>query len=307
MSAQRPLYDGPIIDAHHHLWDLSGGRYPWLTKPEAAIGALGDIGFLRRDYLPPDYAADILGQGVAASVHVEAVWDTARSPVEETAWLDALPRPPGIAARYVVAAPLAAPDVAALLDGHAASPRVVAVRETIRWHPDPAKSWTRQGLVNEPAWRRGLAQLARHGWALDLLMNPHQAEEVAALARDVPGQQLIVNHCGTPNDRDAEGLARWRAGLRAMGRQPNVAIKLSNYAAYATARTFEADRDTLRTCIDAFGPGRCMFGSDYPVARRRMGYAELCTRFREVAAEYTPAEQHALFYGTASRLYGIAP
>ena len=43
MSAQRPLYDGPIIDAHHHLWDLSGGRYPWLTKPEAAIGALGDI------------------------------------------------------------------------------------------------------------------------------------------------------------------------------------------------------------------------------------------------------------------------
>ena len=50
-----------------------------------------------------------------------------------------------------------------------------------------------------------------------------------------------------------------------------------------------------------------MFGSDYPVARRWVGYAELCTRFREVAAEYGLAEQHALFYGTAARLYGIAP
>ncbi len=316
MSASRPLYNGPIIDAHHHLWDLSGGRYPWLTNPEAAIPALGDIGFLRRNYLPPDYAADILGQGVVASVHVEAVWDPARSPVEETAWLDVLPRPPGIAARYVVAAPaanakrfgeLAAPNVAALLDGHAASPRVAAVGETIRWHPDPAKRWTRRGLVHDPAWRRGLAQLARHGWALDLLMNPHQAEEVAALAREVPGQRFIVNHCGTPIDRDAEGLARWRAGLRAMGRQPNVAIKLSNFAAYATERTWEADRDTLRICIDPFGSGRCMFGSNYPVARRSMGYTALCTRFREVAAEYDPAEQHALFYGTAARLYGITP
>lgn len=114
---------------------------------------------------------------------------------------------PGIAARYVVAAPaanakrfgeLAAPEIAALLDGHAASPRAAAVRETIRWHPDPAN-------------------------------------------------------------------------------------------------------------IDAFGPGRCMFGSDYPVSRRRMGYAELCTCFREVAAEHAPSEQHALFYGTAARLYGIAP
>lgn len=73
MSAERPLYDGPIIDAHHHLWHLSGGHHPWLTNPEAAIPALGDIGFLRRDYLPQDYATDIAGQGVVASMHVEAV------------------------------------------------------------------------------------------------------------------------------------------------------------------------------------------------------------------------------------------
>ncbi len=306
MRASHPLYAGPIIDAHHHLWQLSDGRYPWLTAPEASIAALGDVGFLRRDYLPEDYAADIAGQGVVASVHVEAVWDPARSPVEETAWLEALPRPHGIAARTVVAAPLASPELPALLAAHdATSPRVAAVRETIRWHPDPAKRWTRPGIVDEPAWRAGLRRLAHYGWALDLLMNPHQAAEVAALAQDVPGQQFVVNHCCTPNDRDVEGMARWRAGLSAMGAQPNIAIKLSNYAAYAPDRSFEADRDTLRTCIDAFGPARCLFGSDYPVARRTMTYAALCTRFREVVAEYTPGEQEAMFQGNAARLYGV--
>ncbi len=300
-------YRGPIIDSHHHLWDLSAGHYPWLTDTGSAIGALGDIGYMRRDYLPADYAVDAQGQGITATVHIEAVWDPARSPVEETAWLESLPRPPGIAARYVVAAPLADPGVAAILEAQAACPRVAGVRETIRWHPDPAKRWVRQGLVNEPAWRRGLALLARYGFSLDLLMNPHQAEEVAALARDVPDHVIIVNHCGTPNDRDAEGMARWRAGLRAMAQQPNIALKLSNFAAYSPTRSPSEDRDTVLTCIDAFGPACCLFGSDYPVARRSLSFAALCDRFRAVVADFTAAEQRALFHDNAARLYRMAP
>ncbi len=237
---------------------------------------------------------------------MEAVWDPARSPVEETRWLDSLPRPDGIATRYVAAAPLAAEGVAAVLEAQAAFPCVAGVRETIRWHPDPTKRWVRQGLVTEPAWRRGLALLARYGFSLDLLMNPHQAEEVAALAGDVPGQSFIVNHCCTPNDRDEDGMARWRSGLKAMGRQPNIALKLSNYAAYSPTRSAAEDRDTLLTCIDAFGTDRCLFGSDYPVARRTMRFAALCDRFRAVVADFTAAEQRALFHDNAVRLYRMA-
>ena len=302
--AAEAAYDGPVIDAHHHLWDLSAGRYPWLTGA-AGIGALGDIGYMRHDYLPDDYAADTAGQGVVASVHVEAVWDRSRSPVEETAWLAGLARPAGIAARCVAAAPLGDPALPRLLEAQAAFPIVAGIRETIRWHPDPAKRWTERGLVDDRAWRAGLALLARYGWVLELLMNPHQALEVAALARAVPGQVFVVDHCCTPNDRDPEGMARWRAGLAAMGREANILIKLSNYAAYAPDRSFEADRDTLRTCIDACGPARCMFGSDYPVARRTMRYPDLLQRFREVVSEYSLAEQRDLLHDTAARAYGI--
>jgi predicted TIM-barrel fold metal-dependent hydrolase len=249
-------YDGPIIDSHHHLWDLARGHYPWLSGT-AAIGALGDIAYLQRDYLIADYLADIAGQGITGSVHIEAVWDRARSPAEETAWLDTLERPAGIAARYVAAAPLDSPDVGAVLAAQAACPRVAGIRETIRWHPDPARTWTRRGLVAEPGWRRGLALLARHGFVLDLLMNPHQSMEVAALADDFPDQTFIVNHCATPNDRDEAGLARWRDGLAAMGQRRNIALKLSNFSAYTPEGNPAGHRDTLLTCIDAFGPERC--------------------------------------------------
>ncbi|MBV8914777.1 MAG: amidohydrolase family protein, partial [Acetobacteraceae bacterium] len=81
--------------------------------------------------------------------------------------------------------------------------------------------------------------------------------------------------------------------------------KLSNYGAYTPDGTLAAHRDTLRTCIDAFGPDRSMFGSDYPVARRNMTYPTLLRRFREIAAEYSADEQDALFHRTASRLYGL--
>ena len=304
MPHNTPGYHGRIIDAHHHLWNLTAGRYPWLSS-NGGIGALGDIAYMRRDYLPDDYAADIAGQGVVGSVHVEALWDRSRPSVEETAWLAGLPRPAGIAARCVAAAPLTGPDLVGQLDAQAAFAVVVGIRETIRWHPDPAKRWTAPGIVDDPAWRAGVAQLARYGWLLELLMNPHQALEVAELARAMPGQTFVVNHCCTPNDRDEEGMARWRHGLVAMGKEPNILIKLSNYAAYAPDRSFEADRDTLRTCIDAFGPTRCMFGSDYPVARRTMTYPVLVHRFRAVVSEYSLAEQRALFHDTAAAAYGL--
>ncbi|MDP9096970.1 MAG: amidohydrolase family protein [Pseudomonadota bacterium] len=305
MTLQPPGYVGPIIDAHHHLWDLTAGRYRWLSGG-AAIGALGDIAYLRQNYLPEDYAADIAGQSVLASVHVEALWDRGRSAVEETEWLSALPRPAGIAARCVVAASLTDPDLPKLLEAHAAFPMVAGVRETIRWHPDPAKRWTAPGIVDDPIWRAGVGRLAQYGWLLELLMNPHQALEVAALARAMPAQTFVINHCCTPNDRDEDGMARWRYGLAALGREPNIMIKLSNYAAYAPDRSFEADRDTLQTCIDAFGPARCMFGSDYPVARRTMTYPALVQRFRAVVADYSPAEQRSLFHDTAAAVYGFA-
>ena len=297
------MYAGPIIDAHHHLWDLDLGRHRWLVDAQSGLGALGDISYMRHTYLPADYLRDVGDNNVVGSVHVEAVWDRARDPVEESAWLDGLDPPRGVARRAIGFASLEDAEVEAVLERHAAHRRIVGVRETIRWHPDPAKRWTDAGIVDRPAFRRGVSLLARHGFALELLMNPWQAAEVARLAADFPDQMILINHCCTPNDRDAAGLARWRDGLALLGRRENVAIKVSNFGAYAPDRSIAALRETVMACIDAFGTARALFGTDYPVARRNMTYAAMVDAFAAIVAPFSPDEQRALFHDNAHRIY----
>ena len=297
------MYDGPIIDAHHHLWDLALGRHRWLTDTGGGIAALGDIAYMRHTYLPEDYLRDAGATRLAGSVHIEAVWDRGRSPVEETEWLDTLDKSHHVATRYVAYAPLSDPDSERIIAAQGANPRVVAVRETIRWHPDPAKRWAEAGITNTVAFRRGAATLQKHGLALELLLNPYQAEDVARLAADAPGLSIIINHCGTPNDRDEAGLARWRAGLGLMAAHPNVALKISNFGAYTADKSLPALRDTVMTCIDAFGTSRAMFGTDYPVARRHMSYVAMVDAFARIIAPFSNAEQQALFHDNAKRSY----
>lgn len=299
------LYAGPIIDAHHHLWDLSLDRHPWITDPGQGLKSLGDLSFLRRDYLVPDYLADAAGQNVVGSVYIETVWDRARPPAEEVDWLLAQPRPGAIASRAVAWAPLRDPGLDAALESLAQRP-VAGIRETVRWHPDPERSWAPKSLMEDPAWRAGVARLGHHGLLLDLLMNPYQAGELAALAAALPDGQFVVNHCCAPVGKDPESLAQWRAGLAAMARQPNIAIKISNQVGYAAdPASQDAVTAVVRTILDAFGPARAMFGTDYPVQRRIAPYAWCCNTVRAAIQDLTAAEQRAIFHDNAVRIYGV--
>ena len=298
-----PRYSGPIIDAHHHLWDITLGRHPWLTDRKLGIGALGDIDYMRKTYLPADYLADADGANIVGTVCIEALWDPARSPVEETEYLDALDAPNGIAARCIARAPLDHTDAEALLEQQAAHPRVAGIRETIRWHPDPARRWVAAGRVETPAFRRGLKALGRFDLALELLMNPYQAAEVARLAGEFPDQQIIINHCCTPNDRDAAGIARWKTGMALMAERPNIAIKVSNFGAYDPDRSLPVLRETVMGCIDAFGTARAMYGSDYPVARRNMTMRAMLDAFASIIEPFSEDEQRALFCENAKKIY----
>jgi predicted TIM-barrel fold metal-dependent hydrolase len=297
------MYQGPIIDAHHHLWDLSLGRHRWLLDAGAAIGALGDVSYMRKNYLPADFLHDAAGKNVVGTVHIEAHWDRARDPVEETEWLEGIDKPGGVASRYIAFAPLTDPAVEKVLERQAAFPRVVGLRETIRWHPDPARSWAEMGLADKPAFRRGVGLLKRYNLALELLMNPYQAEALARLAGDFPAVTFLINHCATPVDRDAEGIERWKRGLKLMAARDNVAIKVSAFANFSPNKTLPEIRDNLLPCIDAFGTQRAMFGTDYPVGRRHMPYAGMVETFEALIADFSPDEQRALFHDNARRYY----
>lgn len=300
-------YRGPIVDAHHHLWDLGMDRHPWLRPTGGLIRALGDLAPIRHSYLVDDYRRDAANQNVVATVHVEAGWDRSDDPLAEIGWLETLDKSSGVAVRYIGFANLAAPDAAATLDRSADVRRCVGVRQMLSWHPtQPAKSFApRAGVADEPDFRRGVALLAQRHLLLELMLYPYQAEELARLAQDFPDQPFIINHCGSPIDRDAEGMARWRQGLRLLGGLPNISIKISALTAYDPNPTPESLREVAIHCIESFGVERSMFGSDFPVGRLWTTFDAIFDGFKTIVRDFSEGEQRALFSANASRVYHL--
>lgn len=300
-------YGGPVIDPHHHLWDLSLGRHPWLEKARATGGEMvfGSLAPILRNYGVAEYLSDAAHQNVVATVHVEAGWSD-EHPLEESRWLDGLDRRSGIARRYVARVPLDSPQAPRLLEQEAGNGNVVGIRDIVSWHPEPAKSFApRAGRMADPAWRAGLAHLEQLGLVFDLMLYPWQMDEAVELVRAFPDTVFVLNHCGSPADRSADGMALWREGLKALGREPNVRLKISDLVAYDNDWTLESLSPVIAHCLDCFGPERSMFASDFPVAGLHATFDEVYTVFRAVAAPLSLDEQRALFFTTANDTYRL--
>ncbi|WP_412050097.1 amidohydrolase family protein [Hoeflea sp. Naph1] len=290
-------YTGPIIDSHHHFWDRTLERHPWLRgKNDPVLG---------QSCLPQDYLQAVEGFDVVASVHIEANWDPA-DPMGEIDWLDALPRPDGIATRYVAFADLGRAGVEPYLEALAGRERVVGIRDIVSWHPDPARSAvTDRHRMADPRWRAGLAQLAPLDLSFDLLMSPWQIEDALDLVRDFPNQRFAINHCGSPFDRSPEGMAHWANSLRRLAEAPNVVLKISDLVAYDPDWNAESLSSVALTCLDAFGVSRCMLGSDHPVVTFHASFQQTYDNFLRTFAGLSGTEQHALFAGNAAQFYRI--
>ncbi len=289
-------YDGPIVDAHHHLWDRSLDKHPWLR---------GQGGVLGKNCLPADYLKATAGHNVVGTVHVEAGWETG-DPFAEIEWLDQLERPEWMASRYVSTVPLDASDAQANLERLAHHPRVVGLRDILSWHPDPQRSFSRdRHRMSAPQWRAGFAALDRLGLSFDLMISPWQMAEASQLAKDFPETRFALNHCGSPFDQSEEGLLHWEQGLRVLAELPNVAIKISDVVAYQPDWTTESIRRIVLTCLEIFGPERAMMASDHPVVELGATFSDAYGAFASALQECTRDEQHALFAGNAIKFYRL--
>lgn len=297
----------PIVDAHHHLWDLRENRYPWLANGADHDRGWGDWSPLCRDYEVGDFLADAANQNLVGSVHVQANVDPA-DPVAETAWLErvaARPGARGLPSAIVGYANLGRPDAQRWLDAHAAHPRVRGIRQVLNRHPDPKLNRADHDWLNDEAWRTNLGLLARRGWSFDAQVYWQQMPALADVARRWPDLTIVLDHAGMPAERTRDGLAGWEAGMRLLATCPNVVVKLSGYGMADLHWTVDSIRPFVLKPIEWFGPARAMFGSNFPVDRLMASYDRLWDAYRTLVADFPPAERALLLSGTARRVYRI--
>lgn len=296
---------GAVVDAHQHFWDLERNPYPWLQDPEPIPFRYGDYSALRRSYLPADYERDVAPYRIVKSVHVEAEWERS-DPVAETRWLQALAAREGRPTACVAHAALDRADAPEILAAQAAHPMVRGIRHKPAAAPSAAEARRgAPGSMDDPAWRRGYALLARHGLSFDLQTPWWHMDAAAALAADFPDTRIIVNHTGLPADRSPEGLAGWRHALAQAADAPNVALKVSGLGQPGLPWTEAANVPVIRDAIAIFGVERCLFASNYPVDSLVASYGTILRGFLAAIADRPPAERRMLLHDNAQRIYRL--
>lgn len=178
--------------------------------------------------------------------------------------------------------------------------------------------------LRDPRYRQGAAVLADMGLSLDIWCVHTQLADVAALADAVPDLLIVLDHVGTPESlgwwmgREAEARADWATRLRDLARRPNVVVKIGGMgmdiagAIPAETGTMPSQmmanrwRPLVETCVEAFGPDRAMFESNYPPDRAAGSYGAIWNAFKRIAQGWAEDEKDALFRQTAARVYGIA-
>ncbi|MGW3063032.1 amidohydrolase family protein [Streptomyces sp. NPDC001130] len=275
------------VDAHHHLWDLSVRDQDWIPEDSP----------LRRDFSLADLEPEARAAGVTRTVLVQTV-----TVPEETPELLALADTHDLIAGVVGWTDLTRPDIADELDRLRELPggsRLKGIRHQVQSEPDP--EW-----LLRPDVRRGLTALADAGLVYDLVVLPHQLPACAQAAEALPGLTFVLDHLGKPPI--ASGAREpWASALRALAARPNTVAKLSGLLTEAdpVSRATADLRPYAETALAAFGPGRLMFGSDWPVCTLAAAYAEVLDVTRELTAGLSAAERTAVHEGTATRVYDL--
>lgn len=288
-----------IVDPHIHLWDLRTRLYPHFEKPSK--GRNGSNAAIARSYLLEEF----LDEGeveVLGAVHVEAFPTDA---LKETKTLQQVANKSPIPIVIVSGGDLTSLDFPALLDRHARHPIFRGIRQVVNQHPDKGFSYGVPDHMANPAFVTGLKTLGQRGLSFDLQLYPHQMDQAAKLAAQAPDTQIVLNHAGMWADRDLAGWQRWKAGMRTLAEQPNIAVKISGFAMNDPHWTIESIRPQVFETLEAFGPARTMFASNFPVDKLSSDYPTVWRAFVTITEAMSAEEKAGLFRDNARRLYRI--
>ncbi len=278
------------IDSHHHFWNYSPEAYPWIG---------GDMAVLKRDFSPADLKPllDEASMGGVISVQARAVEAENEFLLQQAAehawilgvvgWLD-----------------LCAPDAAEKVARFSERPKAVGLREVLQGMTD-------RDHCLRADFNRGLAFLHDFGLAYDLLIYADQLPSATACVDKHPAQCFVLDHIAKPTIGGPAGVdPAWANGIRELAKRANVFCKLSGMITEVIPALEDWDPDLLGpwfdVVLDAFGPDRLLFGSDWPVCLLRGEYADWVQCVDFWISDLSADEQSAILGGNAKRAYGLA-
>lgn len=273
------------IDSHQHFWQYNPEEYSWIDDSMA---------LLRRDFLPEDLRPEIQRSGIDGVVSVQA-----RQTLEETQWLLELAAKHRFIRGVVGWVPLTDVKVREILQTFTAGGKLKAVRHVLQSEPDD-----RYMLRSD--FNRGIALLNEFNLAYDILVFERHLPHVIAFVKQHPQQTFIVDHIAKPRIRERM-LSPWRENLCELARFPNVYCKLSGMVTEADYGAWKEEDlfPYFDAVLEAFGPHRLLFGSDWPVCLVAASYGRWVETVRKRVATLTASEQSAILGDTAARVYRI--
>jgi L-fuconolactonase len=277
-----------VIDAHQHYWQIRRFDYGW---PEQGIPALD------RDYLPGELEPQLTKAGVDHTILVQVLHTPG-----ETAWMLGLAASHATIAGVVGWADLTQdPDALRLeLGALRHDPGLVGIRHLV--HEEPDDDWLLRADV-----QRGLAVLEEQGVPFDLLLRPRHLSQVPLLSQRLPRLRMVIDHIAKPQIGERQ-IEPWAGRLKAAAENPNVWCKLSGMITEASHAAWTADdlAPYVQATLDAFGPERLMYGSDWPVCTLAGSYEQVIGALRHVLGDVDPRTEARIFGGAALSFYAPA-
>ena len=272
-----------LLDSHVHFWEPRHLTYPWLAE----------VPPLNRAFTPDDLATDrpepadvIFVEAGRAAHQAAAEIDRVRRAARHRPWIR------GVVAHADLEDPARARPV---IRAYTGDPFVVGVRRNVQDEP--------AGFTTTDGFRAGVRLLGDAGLPFDACVRAHQLPELAELAAACPRTTIVLDHLGKPSP---PGDTSWGQALRRLARHGNVVCKLSGLATEAAPGTAPSlIVATLREALETFGPGRCLYGSDWPVMTLATDYGSWLDLVHAALATYPPEAADAVLYGNAARTYQV--
>lgn len=272
------------IDSHQHFWQYNEVDYVWMGEVHNAI---------KKNFLPDDLQPLLKENNLDGSIAVQA-----RQTIAETNFLLGLASNNSIIKGVVGWLPLCETDVEGMIEKYAAEKNIVGFRHVIHDEPDDL-------FILRKDFNNGIKCLKHHSLCYDILIFEKHLPQAIKFVDQHPEIKMVIDHIAKPHISNSKFDHTWAENIKQLSARENVTCKLSGMVTEVIDGKW--DKALLQPYFDivleAFGPDRLMFGSDWPVCLIQSNYTKWFDTINSLIASLTLFEQSAIMGGNAKRIY----